>query len=240
MCPIKKETFLDIIGKRRFSKMEQECSICHKVKIVKYRSIENKPLCNRCYRKIKKEKCILCNKIRIVCTRDQHKNPICKNCRAKNTKEKCSICNNLRVVSCRKTDGFPICAICKRKQNLQKCDDCGKMAPLCKNKTNNKMLCSCAVWTAPKTIYKKFLNGAKSRNLDFLLSEKEFLKIISLPCYYCGKTHHVGIDRKDNAIGYTKTNSLPCCGICNFMKGKMEFKLFIIHINYIYKNLFLE
>lgn len=29
-----------------------------------------------------------------------------------------------------------------------------------------------------------------------------------------------GVDRKDNHVGYTYDNCLPCCGACNHMKGK--------------------
>lgn len=211
--------------------------MCYKLKEIHYRTLEGKPLCNWCYRKTKKERCFLCNMIKIVSTRDKNKNPICKSCHSKNKKEKCSICGIIKVVNCRKIDGSPICYGCKRKERLRKCDDCGREAPLCKNKINGAMLCcSCSIWTSPKTLYKKFLNGAKRRDLPFNLCEEEFLEIINLPCYYCGSSHHIGIDRKNNSIGYTKSNSLPCCGTCNFMKGKLDFKPFIENISKIYKN----
>jgi hypothetical protein len=53
-------------------------------------------------------------------------------------------------------------------------------------------------------------------------------------CYYCGEKNYAcindyiddkckskfcGIDRMDNNIGYTIDNCVPCCIICNMMKG---------------------
>jgi hypothetical protein len=47
-----------------------------------------------------------------------------------------------------------------------------------------------------------------------------------------------GIDRRDNELGYTVTNSVPCCPACNVAKAKMneaEFRAWIIavHANYV-------
>jgi hypothetical protein len=51
------------------------------------------------------------------------------------------------------------------------------------------------------------------------------------PCHYCGAElplHIVGLDRVDNARGYTRDNIVPCCALCNDAKGHLlsydEFK----------------
>lgn len=89
--------------------------------------------------------------------------------------------------------------------------------------------------TSPiKTLYGNYKRGAKKRCLEFDLSIQEFYILIKGSCYYCGTDpiqilkkenakygiEYNGIDRKNNNIGYTKENSIPCCKFCNFAKGK--------------------
>lgn len=64
---------------------------------------------------------------------------------------------------------------------------------------------------------------AKSRGLEFSITLDDFARIINMPCYYCGEKDEVrrGIDRADNALGYTPDNCLPCCWDCNRAKGTM-------------------
>ena len=91
--------------------------------------------------------------------------------------------------------------------------------------------------------YKK---GAKARNLSFELSFEEFIELVQKNCHYCGivpsnstktLTHHSstefiynGIDRKDNKLGYTKENSLPCCKQCNYAKFRFSYQEFLNYI----------
>jgi hypothetical protein len=71
------------------------------------------------------------------------------------------------------------------------------------------------------------LNSAKSRNIEFLLTEDDFNIITRKNCYICGKEnkeiHKNGIDRFNNDLGYTIENSKPCCGDCNIMKRIYSF-----------------
>lgn len=90
-------------------------------------------------------------------------------------------------------------------------------------------------------LFNSYKNYAEHKNRKFLLSKKEFRKITSSNCFYCGnppkqisyrkhsngKYIYNGIDRKNNKIGYTKSNSVPCCFICNRAKSNMEYKEFI-------------
>src|SRR3990167_9823167 len=50
-----------------------------------------------------------------------------------------------------------------------------------------------------------------------------YISLIKMPCHYCGgKLCSVGIalDRKNNLIGYTNKNVVPCCQSCNSRKNE--------------------
>jgi hypothetical protein len=86
--------------------------------------------------------------------------------------------------------------------------------------------------------------NAKRRDREWSLTDAQFLSLCLSDCHYCGRepytTHsckydsfiYNGIDRKDNAVGYTAENSLPCCKECNLRKGTMGYEEFTawIHI----------
>lgn len=85
--------------------------------------------------------------------------------------------------------------------------------------------------------------NARSRGIEFALTVEQFTEITAKNCHYCDvqpkefircrSKHHPqkylfnGIDRKDNSLGYTPENSLPCCEFCNFRKGKCSYEDFI-------------
>lgn len=79
----------------------------------------------------------------------------------------------------------------------------------------------------PEIRFHQYRYGAKSRGYSFDITKEEFINIVSLDCHYCGSPEHIGIDRKDNSIGYTKENSLPCCWSCNKMKTSSTYEDFI-------------
>jgi len=70
--------------------------------------------------------------------------------------------------------------------------------------------------------YTEYKNRASKKNLDFALSQDEYLRLITQDCYLCGKNsnsqHLNGIDRIDNNKGYVMDNVKPCCANCNYMK----------------------
>lgn len=68
----------------------------------------------------------------------------------------------------------------------------------------------------------------------FNLTREEFNLLVAMPCHYCEAPpsnelkraayrdavfYYQGLDRKDNARGYTRENVVPCCGRCNWLKG---------------------
>lgn len=68
-------------------------------------------------------------------------------------------------------------------------------------------------------------SGAKSRGVFFSLTEEEYTKLVSDPCYHCsGSLPAVGggLDRVDHTQGYVSGNVVPCCAQCNFAKGRLE------------------
>lgn len=50
-----------------------------------------------------------------------------------------------------------------------------------------------------------------------------------LPCYYCGDRSRQGVDRIDSnrCPGYTYSNTVPCCTLCNKMKHVLPKSLFL-------------
>jgi hypothetical protein len=80
--------------------------------------------------------------------------------------------------------------------------------------------------------YKDYTYRTKMRNMEMILTEKEYYEILKGDCYLCGiknnDNHQNGIDRIDNSIrAYTIENSKTCCGHCNLMKGIYEYDDFI-------------
>jgi hypothetical protein len=145
--------------------------------------------------------------------------------------------------------------------------DCGTEMFLCSNELNLKKGTTCCGCTrrAPYTKkplgeaamrhrYTQYKSGAKRRDLCFELSIDEFKVITQENCFYCGSVPqqiavgggngrcngsyiYNGIDRLDNSVGYTKENSVPCCGRCNRAKdvwNKNDFLSWIAKV-YLYR-----
>lgn len=95
------------------------------------------------------------------------------------------------------------------------------------------------------SVLKQYQKNANNRNLEFLLTNDEFIRLISSNCHYCGSepSNHFkkkyrkrelfynGIDRFDNSIGYSVENCRTCCKICNWAKGTMGGKEFLSYID---------
>jgi hypothetical protein len=98
-----------------------------------------------------------------------------------------------------------------------------------------------------KLLY-SYKRGAKDRGLCFELSVEDFKKLTKGDCFYCGsypntekesfsiKKNYLynGIDRLNNNLGYTKENSVSCCGRCNIMKMEMSIEDFKNQVSRIY------
>lgn len=96
-----------------------------------------------------------------------------------------------------------------------------------------------------RLIFKKYKECAERRGLAFFLTEASFVELISLPCFYCGAEPsnvkrsqnriepamflYSGIDRVANGTGYVESNCVPCCILCNKLKGARTQEDFIQH-----------
>ena len=87
---------------------------------------------------------------------------------------------------------------------------------------------------ARNAVLKGYRLGAGYRDHCWDLSDEAFDFITASPCAYCGappskvkkqsrngEWAYTGIDRVDNSLGYTISNVLPCCSICNHAKAAM-------------------
>ncbi len=89
-------------------------------------------------------------------------------------------------------------------------------------------------------VYISYKTHATQKGLAFELDCHTFYTMSQASCYYCGiekyscYTHRIceplaynGIDRVDNTLGYTKENTVTCCGLCNHAKHTMGQQDFI-------------
>lgn len=72
--------------------------------------------------------------------------------------------------------------------------------------------------------YKKLLYSASKADRPVTLSLEDYKTLVRPnSCHYCSnplpESGHA-LDRKDNSQGYTRSNVVPCCGLCNMTKGR--------------------
>lgn len=104
--------------------------------------------------------------------------------------------------------------------------------------------------------YGAYKKSATERGYTFELTKNEFKEIATKPCIYCGDVltnikrpsdagkrtrngywRYTGIDRYDNSIGYTLSNSVPCCRVCNRVKTDMDVDTLKIHLQKMVDNI---
>jgi len=86
-----------------------------------------------------------------------------------------------------------------------------------------------SVW--PRLSHKRYEATTKTRNMEFHLTEKEYIDLLKGDCYLCGLTngkgHENGIDRMDASVqAYEMSNCRSCCGHCNIMKKELTYQEF--------------
>jgi len=96
---------------------------------------------------------------------------------------------------------------------------------------HRKQINSCSI-CRPFMVFKAYRFNAKLRKRVFALTEFEFRALVAEPCYYCGEEDEPrGVDRWDNQKGYIQGNCVPCCSVCNYMKGQLNGAKFIRHVH---------
>lgn len=102
---------------------------------------------------------------------------------------------------------------------------------------------------AARQAFGSHVSKARRRGLLNELDFDKFYVLSKQDCFYCGSAPqpgywtnskyrkdwqdgfvHNGIDRFDNAYGYTIKNSVPCCTRCNRAKNDMSVPQWISHI----------
>ena len=93
-----------------------------------------------------------------------------------------------------------------------------------------------------KTVWRTYHQACGRTGREWGLSGAEFISIITSSCYYCGdaagneivvcgeRFRYNGIDRINNEEGYEITNVVPCCKVCNSMKGDLTREEFFKYI----------
>lgn len=140
--------------------------------------------------------------------------------------------------------------------------DCGVICFLDVNQltTGHNKSCGCAHYknngypSAFNGLYADYRKGAKRRGLEFRLSRADMYDLTKQRCSYCGcepnqvirnpswkdSYTYNGLDRVNNAVGYTLDNVVTCCKTCNYAKGQMLHEQFLAWIKQAYLNLFTE
>lgn len=100
-----------------------------------------------------------------------------------------------------------------------------------------------------------YKNNARTRGLEWKLSEDEVRGLVFANCYYCGQEPSRlqrrnqtrgrtsgtailvgGIDRLNPLLGYTPENCVPCCFPCNSAKSTLSEEEFLALVARIYKH----
>ena len=87
-----------------------------------------------------------------------------------------------------------------------------------------------------KAYYKIYQHDASNKNLPFEITLEQYLELVNKPCFYCGIIQNKGfngIDKKVCTNGYILDNVVPCCEICNVMKGTLTPEIFFRRIEHI-------
>ena len=89
-------------------------------------------------------------------------------------------------------------------------------------------------------LYKEYLRNSSRRKIPFEISEESASELFMSPCSYCGKEPIDtlnGIDRVCNQHPYAEWNVLPCCKMCNMLKGREDLKEMLLHVGRIQKHM---
>jgi len=81
--------------------------------------------------------------------------------------------------------------------------------------------------------------SAKQRGIAYDERDEDiFSELITRSCWYCDAppTGVNGLDRLDSKLGYTRSNAVACCSVCNFMKFTLTVSAFLEKVSQIAQN----
>jgi hypothetical protein len=84
--------------------------------------------------------------------------------------------------------------------------------------------------------YKTYKRTAETKNTNFEITLEEYIELVINVCFYCGEIDEKGFNGIDKMIctnGYVLDNIVPCCEICNVMKGTLTPEIFFKRIEHI-------
>ncbi len=101
-------------------------------------------------------------------------------------------------------------------------------------------------------LYHRYKTGAKYNKRNFNLTKRQFKRLTSSRCFYCGIVPHRlfnrtgynasrkpyvynGVDRVNSKEGYIISNCVSCCFACNRMKNTLDSDIFIKKSKEIYR-----
>jgi hypothetical protein len=148
-----------------------------------------------------------------------------------------------------------ICYVCSEDKKITEFESGRKQCKKCKNINSYKKKKENGYYELIKNRQKIRRQDIKYRCLIILKDSKsydstnflendltvEFIeKIIDNGCSYCGTNKmKIGLDRIDNNIGHLMSNVVSACTRCNFIRGTMPYKAWIVlvpSIKYAYDN----
>jgi hypothetical protein len=116
-----------------------------------------------------------------------------------------------------------------------------------RRKSTRGLSFSLAVSQRVRFVYRAYLQGALARGRVWDLTPDQVLFLMDSNCYYCGKElsntgfpdsvmliHQIpynGIDVIENDGGYTISNVVSCCGLCNSMQSNLAVSDFLQHVH---------
>lgn len=105
----------------------------------------------------------------------------------------------------------------------------------------NSVVPGTSEWERRKKVAKRCRKQTKmyqkrAEQKQFGFDANSIVDLFRQPCFYCGDATRYengepvcGVDRVDNSRGYVAENMVPCCTICNFMKGSFSLEEFLDH-----------
>lgn len=147
-----------------------------------------------------------------------------------------------KIVKVDNRDAFFLCG-CGREFSIRLTSKVKTVGFRCRSCANSKDI----DWTGERCAFRRVARDARNRGLSFDITFDFFKNQCHLPCHYCGGTdgnsisvrskikdryivrdfRYNGLDRKNNNIGYSESNCVPACIVCNRAKREMPYSEFI-------------